>query len=107
MAFNADIQYAVGKGARDAEQHVALAELTPVQGHGRALLDPARQQLRRARDAPAVAAAVGQRHALRLQRVEQRHAPIDTEGGAVPVGKRDRELSHPQSQISEVQSPPG
>ena len=69
-------------------------ELAPVQGDARALVDPPRQQLRGTGDAASVAAAVGQRHAPRLELAEQGPAPVDPEGGAAPVGERDRNLLH-------------
>src|SRR5512134_2800107 len=107
MALDADLERAVGQRPGNAEEHVAVGELPPVQRDACPLIDLTRQQLRGTGDAAAVATAIGQRHALRLQRVEQRPVPIDSERRAAPVGKPDRDLRHSQSQISEVQSPPG
>src|SRR5262245_22072354 len=90
MALDTDVECAVGQGPSNAEEDVAVGELAPVQGDGCALVDLARQQFGGTGDAAPVAAAIGQRQALRLERVEQRLAPVDLERRATPVGERDR-----------------
>ena len=70
FTFDADVEAAVGQRPSDAQQNVAGGELTPVQRDTCALVDLAHQQFRGTGDAAAVAAAIGQRHALCLQRVE-------------------------------------
>jgi len=69
------------------------------------LIDLARRQPRRAGDAAAVFAAIGQIDALLAQGVEQRAARLDLVGGVAAIGDGDDAGGH--SQISLVQSPPG
>ena len=106
VAFDTDLERAIRQGPRDAEHHVAIADLTIVQRHLPTLIDFAGSQFGRTGDAAAISASVGQINALFAQRVEQRAASIDRIGRAAAIGDRDGSgVDH--SQISLVQSPPG
>src|SRR5687768_9585851 len=95
MTLDADIERAVAQRPGNAEEDIAVGELPPVQRDAGALVDLARQQPRRTRDAAAVTTAIRQRHASRLERGEQRHAAVDAEAGAAPVRERDHDV-HPR-----------
>lgn len=105
VALDADLQDAVGPGAGDAEQHVARLRLAPVERGRAGLRDAARDEARRAGDAAAVAARHGERDPLGLGGVEDRLVLADPEHAPAPVGEGDGVA--PQSQMSEVTSPPG
>src|SRR5262249_14638433 len=87
--------------------NITLGQLPAIERDPGSLVHLALEQLGRAGDATAVAAAIGQRDPCRLERGEQRLGAIHPVGCARAVGEgyRDGPLSH--SQISEVQSRPG
>lgn len=105
MALDADLDRAVGDGPGHAEEDVAGLALAPVQGGGAGLADAAPEQPGRAGDAAAVAAGDGERDPGRLGGVQDRLVPGDVERPIATVDERD--LVAPQSQMSEVTSPPG
>ena len=106
MAFDADLEGAVAQRSRNAEQDIALRDLTIVQRHLPPLIDLAPRQLGRAGDAAAVFAAKGQINPLLAQCVQQRAMGLHVERHAAAIGNFNGPgFTH--SQMSLVQSPPG
>ena len=104
VALDADLDDAVAARPGDAQEHVSGPRLAAVERGGAGLDDPAREEPRRTGDAPAVATGDGQRDPRRLRGVEDRLVLADRERPPA-VGQPDGVA--PQSQMSEVTSPPG
>src|SRR3984885_15438370 len=100
MTFNADIERAVALGARDAKQHIAIRQLSTIQRDTGTLIDRTRQQLGGAGNAAAIAATIGQAHALAFQAVEQGLTPINRKNLPIPVCQRSVDGGHTPRSIS-------
>ena len=105
MALDAGLDPAVGKRPCDAQEDVAGLALATVQGGGAGLADAALEQPCRAGNAAAVAAGDGKGDPGRLGGVQDRFILGDEERPPATIGERDP--VSPQSQMSEVTSPPG
>ena len=105
MAFHTDFQGDVRGRARNAEDHIAVADLPVVERHLTALVDLTRGEFGGTGDAAPIFTAIRQIVALAAQLLQQRTAGIDRIGRPVAVGEGDDMRAH--SQISLVQSPPG
>ena len=105
MALDADFQHAIVGGSCHAQDDVTIIELSVVERHLGLLVDRSADKFCSAGDAAAIFATVREIDPLCAQTVEQGLFCIDIKSCVVAVGEGDG--MGVQSQISDVQSPPG
>jgi len=108
MALNANLDNAIRLRPGNTQQYKPGLRLTLVERRALGLTDLTGDQPGGASDAPAIAAAHRQNHALRLTGIENGFIPGHINHPAVPVPECDLiRFATAQSQMSDVQSPPG
>ncbi len=105
MAFDPDLEGAIARRSRHAQNNIAIVDLTIVEGHLGLLINAAREEFCCARYTAAIFTPVWQINALIAQAHQQCSVRADLIGRVALVGDGNRVRRH--SHISLVQSPPG